>query len=111
MMERKELTMICLCCDELDVEEVLASRPSGGGGRPFGGGGGGGGGSRPALTPDEIKSKLDEKCPEFNCEDVDSLNVDCARFDDMVASGGAEGTGFRIRGNRKSFLFCGCCRD
>ena len=69
----------------------------------------GGTGGRPGNM--DVDAMLSERCPDFNCEGVDSLNVDCARFDDMVASGGAEGTGFRTRGNRKSFLFCGCCRD
>ena len=196
---RREQMLLCICCGELDVEDVLAakeqaggSRPSGAeggaegdlgrpsnssgggggggggpGGRPQGGGGfrpggqggsGGGGmfgssesggGGRPSGRPQggdggfrpssggsrpqqggsfsggaqtsggtggrpgnmDVDAMLSERCPDFNCEGVDSLNVDCARFDDMVASGGAEGTGFRTRGNRKSFLFCGCCRD
>lgn len=124
MKERKELTLLCLCCDELGVEEVLASRPSGGsggsrpseGGRP-GGFGGGGGGSRPKPTPDDIQSKLDEKCGEFDCDSVDPESVDCARFDGIM-SGAVEVSLREVSlrggrgGRRKTMLYCGCgCRE
>ena len=112
--ERKEMMLLCICCDELDLKDL----PRGGGGKPGGSKGGyGGKGANGGKGPnggrggslEERQAKLDAKCPQFECEGVDSLNVDCARFDAKMN----DEDGVRLlRGKGgDNFLYCGCCRN
>merc|ERR1711862_537051 len=58
-------------------------------------------------SPADIQAKLDQKCPEFDCDWVDPLTVDCTRFDAKMSGEGGKNRLLRGKGNGKNFLFCG----
>ena len=62
-------------------------------------------------SPADIQAKLDQKCPKFDCDWVDPLEVDCTHFDTKMNSGGDKNRLLRGKGNGKNFLYCGCCRN
>ena len=77
----------------------------------YGTGYGKGYGKGTGKTLADIQAKLDQKCPEFDCDWVDPLTVDCTRFDAKMSGEWGKNRLLRGKGDGKNFLYCGCCRN
>jgi len=90
----RQQILLCACCTNATVEELLPQKEEGG----WKGKAGGGFGGRGKM---KIKHMLDDHCPKFGCPGVDSESVECT----WRASSATK------KERRKNALNCLCCQN